>query len=170
MISPELLRRYPFFAGLNTAELQALAEAGDVNDYEKDHYFFGSEDILDTFYLLIEGEVGILMEITAHNASHSLADQLSGKVRTREIEVATVGPGEVFAWSALFPPHESTGAAKAMSPVQAVAFDASQILRVFKNHPDFGYRMLQKLASVLQKRLQDRRIELIAERTINFSS
>ena len=56
MVSPELLRRYPFFAGLSHDYLSKLAKMSEELAVEEGHYFFHEEDELDTFYLTLEGD------------------------------------------------------------------------------------------------------------------
>ena len=63
MVSPELIRRYPLFAGLSMEEITILAQAAQEMTVEADHYFFHEGDELDRFYMVIEGKVGIIVDI-----------------------------------------------------------------------------------------------------------
>ncbi len=63
MISPELIRRYPFFSGLEHEQIVALANVASEFKAETDHYFFHEGDMLDNLYLLVEGAAAIVIEV-----------------------------------------------------------------------------------------------------------
>ena len=54
MISEELLRRYPFFAGLGHDQLKALAMAADEYSVDAEHTFIHEEESLSNFFLLLD--------------------------------------------------------------------------------------------------------------------
>jgi CRP-like cAMP-binding protein len=162
MISPELLRRYPFFAGLEDSQILALAQVAVKEKVDEGHYFFHEEDKLDTFYLVVEGEVAVIIEVPDQAVEQKVSGQLTGKLQTKDIVISTVGPGEVFAWSGLVPPHEATASAKAATACWVVAFDGDQLRHKFEEDCRFGYIMMQKAAEVSRGRLRDLRIESLA--------
>ena len=82
MISPEMIRRYPLSAGLTAEHLTVLAMAAEVQQVEEGHWFFRQDQELHDMYLVLEGQVGIV-------------------VLPRQVVVTnSVGPGDVFSWSA----------------------------------------------------------------------
>ena len=135
MISPELIRRYPFFAGMNPDQITNLAKTAKEENAEAGHYFVREKDQTQYLYLLMEGEVTIVIDLPG---------------RSEEIAVATVGPGDVFAWSALVPPHTATANVKATKPCHAIAIDCQQLLDIFEDDPRFGYLMMTKAAQVIR--------------------
>lgn len=162
MISPELLRRYPFFAGLSYDHIVALANAAEEMAVDSGHYFFREGDELTRFYLTIEGAIGILNELPDQAVDHKLAEQLTGQLHVREVVVSTAGPGDVFGWSGLLAPHRAASSAKALAPARVIAFDCPQLLSQFEEDCRFGYLMIQKIAQVIRERLRDMRIESLA--------
>ena len=76
MIAPELIRRYALFADLNWDQIVALAMAADEEVVEEGHYFFREGEELNCFYLVLEGEAAIVVELPAQG---------------REVVVGTVG-------------------------------------------------------------------------------
>jgi len=162
MVSPELIRRYPFFAGLEHEHIVTLANAADEVTVEEGHYFFREGEELCCFYVVMEGAVAILVELPDQEVEHSLAGQLTGEIHTREVVISTVGPGEVFAWSGIVPPHKATAMAKALTPCRVIAFDCKQLLKAFEEDHHFGYLMMQKAAQVIRDRLRDTRIQSLA--------
>ena len=162
MISPEIIRRYPFFAGLDEAQIVALAQVADEITVDAGHYFFHEEDELNTFYLVVEGEVAVIIEVPDQDVEQKVSGQLMGELKTKDIVVSTVGPGEVFAWSGLVPPHKATGSAKTNGTCRVLAFDGLQVRQKFEEDCRFGYLMMQKVAEVSRGRLRDLRIESLA--------
>lgn len=147
MVSPELLRRYQFFAGLKPDHLTTLAKNADELYVAAGDYLFREGDELDRFYLLTEGEISILIEL---------------REKQQEIITSTIRPVEVFAWTALIPPHQSTAAAKAESDSRVVGFDCEALRAIFAEDHEFAYLLTQRAAQGYRERLRDMRIETMA--------
>ena len=145
MVSPELLRRYPFFRGLRMDQIVVLAKAAEEMSVCKDFTFFKEGEELHYLYLVVEGEVGTVM-----------------KLPQKEVIISTVGTGDVFGWSALVPPTIATAATRALTPCRVVAFDCKALRRRFEDDCLFGYIIMQNIAQVIRKRLQDLRLETLA--------
>ncbi|NOZ26594.1 MAG: Crp/Fnr family transcriptional regulator [Chloroflexi bacterium] len=154
MISPELIRRYPYFAGFDMDQIVTLAKAADELTVEPGHYFFHEGEELCCFYIVLEGAVAIVIEVPGEED---------------EVVVSTVGPGEVFAWSGLVPPHTATASAKATTRCRVIAFDCQELRKVFETDCRFGYLMMQKIAQVIRDRLRDTRIQSLANAPIESS-
>jgi CRP-like cAMP-binding protein len=162
MISPELLRRYPFFAGLSHEEIVSMAKVGSAIHVEAGHFFFHENDQLDNFYLVVEGAVAIVIEVPDQDVEHKLSGQLTGDLQMKDVVISAIGPGEVFGWSALVPPHGATTSAKATTPSHVIAFDCRELLQIFEDDCRFGYLMTQKAAQIIRERLRAMRIESLA--------
>ena len=162
MISPELLRRYPYFAGLNGKQIPILARVASEATVEANHYFFQEGDELKSLYLVLEGMTVTVIEVPDREAKQNLSAQLTGKLQTKDVVIGTVGPGEVFGWSALVAPYKATASAKATTPCRVVEFDCRELRRIFAEDCQFGYLMLQKAAQVGRDRLHNMRIESLA--------
>ncbi len=159
MVSPELLRRFPLFAGLDADQIMKLAKASDELTVEADHCFFRKGDELDTLYIVLEGEVGSVIELIEKGQPAIIA---SFSERNREIVVSTIGAGGVFAWSALVPPHTATTMVKARTASRLLAIDCVDLRNQFATDPHFGFIMMQRAAQGLRDRLRDMRMETLA--------
>ncbi len=162
MISTELMRRYPFFAGLNADYMVTLAKSAVEFSEDEGHRFFHEGDILDHFYLVLEGIVAIVIEVPDRDEVQTLTRQLTGNLKNRDVTVSTVRPGNIFGWSALIPPHKSTAGAKAQTPCQVVSFDCEELRPLCDEDHEFGHLMTQKVAQVIRERLRDMRIESLS--------
>ncbi len=162
MISPEIIRRYPFFAGLENAHVLALAQAGDSQTLDTGQYFFQENQELSHFYLLLEGAVSIVIQVPDRSVDQAVSGQLTGSLVMTDLTISTVGTGNVFGWPGLVPPHVATAGAKAIMPCRVVAFDCKALRAAFVNDPGFGFKMMEKAAQMVAERLRDLRMENLA--------
>jgi len=144
MISPEILRRYPYFAAAQDEGLRAMAMICEEVAVPSGTVMYREGDKADKLYILVDGEVDI---------QYTLG---SGELRT----VDTIVPGELLMWSALVEPHKSTAVVTTRQNSKLIAVDAEK-LRAFcaKAHP-VASDMLLHLTKMLATRLEGARIQL----------
>ena len=162
MVSPELIRRYPFFSGLDYDHLVTMAKVAVEETMDAGHCFFHEGDDLKNVYLVLEGAVAMVFEVPDQEVEQQVSGQLTGVLKTKDITVSTVGTGDVFGWSGLIPPRTATASAKAIMACRVVAFDSDELLQLFDEDCGFGYAMAVKAAQVIRERLRDLRIESLA--------
>jgi CRP-like cAMP-binding protein len=162
MISPELLRRYPFFAGLSHDQIVTLAQLSEEISVEKGHHFFHEGHNLHKLYLVVKGSVSVCIEVPDPDVKQGVSEQLLGELKNKCVTVSTVGSGNIFGWSALVPPYDYTACAEAMTPCRIIAINCEELPAIFEQQPEFGYLMSQKAAQVIRNRLRDMRIESLA--------
>ena len=162
MISPELLRRYPFFSELSHDRLVALADVAEEMTVDAGHIFFHEGEELRTFYIVLAGGVGIVLELPNNSIRHTVSSQLTGELKTRDTVASTIVPGEVFGWSGLVAPHVTTAGAMALTDCRVVSFDCRRLEVIFAEDCKFGYAVMQKIAQVVRQRLRDLRVESLA--------
>lgn len=162
MVSPELIRRYPFFAGLKHEFLTLLAQIADETEVAAGDYFFQEHERLDTFYVCMSGEVAIVLPVPAKDVEQKVSGQLTGQLQTSDVVVSMVGAGEVFGWSALIPPHEATASARATKLCQVIAFDSQALLTEFEHNCPLALLLTQRAAQIGRDRLHNQRIEVLA--------
>jgi CRP/FNR family cyclic AMP-dependent transcriptional regulator len=165
MISPELIRRYPFFAGLNHDYVGTLAKVADEVSVDTGHCFFREGDELKKLYLVVEGAVGLVIQVPDRDQVQPLSGQLTGKLTTKDVTVSTVGTGGVFGWSALIPPHEATAGAEALTACGVIALDCEELRPILEEDRNLAYLMTLKTAQIVRGRLRDLRIETLAGNT-----
>jgi CRP-like cAMP-binding protein len=162
MISTELIRRYPLFAGLDRKQLEALASFARELSVKAGEHIFKEKVELDKFYLVIQGEVAIYISVPDRNLEQKLVDQLYRRFAAQEVTVATVGPGEMFGWSALIPPNISTAGAKTKTDCLVIEFNYQDLEPLFEEDDRFAYLMTLKAAQTIRGRLQNMHIESLA--------
>jgi CRP-like cAMP-binding protein len=164
MISPEIIRRYPFFAGLTYRQIEVLAKAADEIDVEPGYFFFREGETLHEVFLLREGAVEILLELPDQEKTTSVANQLTGNFLAHNAVVSTVGTGDVFGWSGLISPHISSAGARAITPCKVVAIDCTRLREHIEQDPALGCLLMEKIAQVMASRLSDLRIETLYQK------
>ena len=145
MVSPELLRRYPFFGGFNADQIIFLAKNAEEMDFESGYTFHREGEPVDRFFMLLEGEVGIVTTIP----------------RRGDVTLSKLIPGDVFGWSGLVPPHVATANTKSFTPVKVIAFGSDTIRTRMAEECDFGYPMMVKVAQIIRERLKALRLETL---------
>ena len=162
MVSTELLRRFPFFAGLNKDQMNTLAKISDELTAETNHYFFHEDEELNFVYLILEGSTAMIFRLPKRNVQHKISEQFSRELVSEDVIVGTLGLGDVFGWSGLVPPFKATAGAKAITDCKVIAIESRELIKIFEEDYRFGYLMTQKAAQVIRDRLRDLRIETLA--------
>ena len=162
MISPELLRRYSFSAGISQEKIVELAKIGKEIAVKPGHYFFREGKKVDNLFLVVDGEVAIVLEVPDREVKTSVSEQLAGEIATKDIVVSTVVPGNPFGWAAIVPPSEAFMAAKATQTCNVIAFDAKELQALFDSDSAFAYKMTLHAAQILREQFRDLSIETIA--------
>jgi CRP-like cAMP-binding protein len=154
MISPELLRRYPFFGGLDDAPLKAIAMIADELDLATGATLFESEQAATGLYLLLSGNVELF---------HVVTDRTNPSLR-KEFYVSDISPGEIIGISALTEPHRYTSAARTVSPSCVLKMEAAALRAQCNADPRMAAALMRQIAKVAMARLHDTRIQLVAAR------
>lgn len=144
MISPEILRRYPYFAPAKEESLRELAMLSDEVVVGAGTIMYREGDKADRLYILAEGEVDIQYVLG------------SGELRT----VDTIVPGELLMWSALVEPYKSTAVVTTRQECKLIALDADKLRVLCEKDPDVANHMLLHLTKLLATRLEGARIQL----------
>lgn len=138
MISPQLLERSTLFSDLSKEHIAKLAAVAEEAQLDAGGYFFHEDDVLDYFYIVLAGVVGIVIE---HDEMH------------RENVVSQIGIGHGFGWSAFFKPHIALFGAKSLVPCRVLAFDFRALRQAFATDPAFAYALTQKAGQGMRDRL-----------------
>lgn len=162
MISPELLRRYDFFAGLSHDQIVTLSRLADEQNVDEGHYFYHEGDKLDNFFLAVDGAVGIVLEIPDQAVQQSVSSQLTGDLITRDITITTVGSGMVFGLPGIIPPNEASSTAKALTPCLVYVFDSDGLKKAFAEDCELAYLITLRAAQIIRNRLKDLQIESLS--------
>lgn len=144
MISPELLRRYPYFADISEESLRQVAMISEERTAREGTVIFQEGDVAEGLFIITEGEVDI--QYTLGN----------GEQRT----VDTVVAGELSMWSALVAPYKSTATGTARKDTKLIVIRAEQLRELCEQDHTLGHRLLISLTKLLAARLEGARVQL----------
>ncbi|MBI5828854.1 MAG: cyclic nucleotide-binding domain-containing protein [Chloroflexi bacterium] len=154
MISPEILRRYPFFSFLTDAQRKALAMIAEEAACEGGAVIFEEGDPASDLYLLLDGSVDLYFTPRV----------TSGHPAPGEILVGEINPGEPFGISALIEPHIFSAAARTAKPGRILKVNGPALCALCEVDCALGYALMRQLAKAALERLHFTRIQLAAVR------
>lgn len=152
MISPEKLKRFPFFAPFNAEQLRQIAMLSDEDEVKKGEVLFEECQPATTFYVLQKG--GIELFYKSEEEYHPK--------EKKEFEVGIINPGEVFAFSALIEPHVLNASGRATEDSLVIKINAESWRALFEDDPRLGYLAMQQLNKSIMERLAYTRVQLAA--------
>jgi CRP-like cAMP-binding protein len=147
MVSPELIRRYPYFSGISIERLNMLANMAEEIEYEPDFHFHHEGDDIDKVYIIVEGDISLVTSFPQQD---------------KEVVINTLSTGDVFGWTSLLPPFTAGAGAKSNSKCKLIEFKSSQLREKFEDDYEFGYLMMTKIAQIIRERLDSIVIETLA--------
>lgn len=154
MISPEFLRRYPFFALLTDEQLREVAMITEKVALEEGAVVFEDGQPANDFYILISGAIE-LFYVVVNERNSSLR---------KEFTVGEINPGEPFGLSSVIEQPVLTATAKVTEAGDALRIDALKLCALCELHPRLGYGLMRQVAKAMMNRLELTRIHLAAAR------
>jgi CRP-like cAMP-binding protein len=152
MVSPELLRRFPFFGALDPEQLKKIAMIADEINIPTGSHLFDECQPADTFYMLIDGSIDL---------SFKSEEEFHPKTK-KVFPVGEINPGEVFGVSALLEPYEYNATALVSKDSQLIKMDAGNLRGLLKDEPALGYIFMLQVAKAVMERLSYTRVQLAA--------
>jgi CRP-like cAMP-binding protein len=130
---------------METKHLRKLASIATEVEIPEGVIIYRPGDIGKSLYLIEEGEVVIEMDVPDQGL----------------VTMLTVGPGELFGWSSLFPSERKMARARAVKLTKAIAIDASQLRQAWKTDYDLEYAVIKRIATVMADRIKITRRQLV---------
>jgi CRP-like cAMP-binding protein len=144
MISPEVLRRYPYFAGIDDESIKHLAMIAEEKAVPANTVMFREGDAATHLSVILKGEVSIQYILG------------TGELRT----VDTLVDGDLLMWSALVEPYKATAVGTTTKETHLACIDAAKLRLLCEKQPVLGYRLMTQVAKLLAHRLEGARVQL----------
>jgi CRP-like cAMP-binding protein len=154
MVSPELLRRFPFFGFMNNQQFNAVALITNETTFEKGDIILEYNHVADYLYLVIEGDLALYYIFTTENDPSYFA----------EYYVGDINPGEIFGISALIEPYIYTGTMKASASSRVLQIEASSLRALCIVDAKLAFGFINEAAKAAMQRLNDTRVQLLSAR------
>jgi CRP-like cAMP-binding protein len=152
MVSPELLRQYPFFVMLDDAQLREIAMIAEEIPFKSGEVFFREGETAKTFYFLLEGCIDLYF--TLAGAEHAAPE--------KGIPVGEINPGEPFGISALIEPHLLTATALTTGPGRMLTIDGEALRALIQKDRRMAFQLTHQAAKAAIARLHATRVQLAA--------
>jgi CRP/FNR family transcriptional regulator, cyclic AMP receptor protein len=142
----DILARHPFWNNLLPQYFPLLIESAVIERFRPGEQIFKKGYDAEHFYLIHRGKVALE---TAYVPGQGL------------ITIRTLGAGEAFGWSWLFPPHQWQFSARALEPTEAVVFEGKALRNKAKENPAFGYDLALRVGGIMMQQLLATRMRLL---------
>ena len=152
MISPELLRHYPFFRALDDTQLRSIAMIAEEEAVNAETTLFREEQTADALYFLEDGRIDLY---------YTINKSLRAELR-KGIPVGEINPGEPFSISALIEPYLLSSTAYVSRPSRIIKIDAKELRNLFAKDQKLAYLLTYQAAKAAIERLHMTRVQLAA--------
>jgi CRP/FNR family cyclic AMP-dependent transcriptional regulator len=145
MVSVEDLRRIVLFEDLTDGMLEQLLPMVQTESLDERQIIYEAGNTADRFYSLKRGKVLLEAE---------LAPALI-------ISLGAIKAGYSFGWSALLPSASHTSYAVSAEPSEIFVMPGDKFLALLERNNAIGYLIMQKAATILEKRLERRTAQFL---------
>lgn len=157
MVSTELLRRYPLFAGQSNYMLDEIAMLSNEITRAEGEWLFHENEEATRIYLVLDGAVALTLFVYLNGEQQHLASSHS------------LGKNEIVGWSSIVPPHQYKIGARAVKDSRLLEIDAVPLRQLLDDNPEYGYHFLRQIAEVVSERFMLVNIQIMSLMTDNES-
>ena len=150
MVSTELLRRYPLFAGQNHYMLEEIARLSSEVTRAKNEWLFHENEEANRLYLVLEGAVALTLFVYLNGKQQHLATSHS------------LGKNEIVGWSSIVKPHQYKLGARAVKDSQLLEINAIPLRQLLDDNPEYGYHFLRQITEVISERFMLINIQIMS--------
>jgi CRP-like cAMP-binding protein len=154
MISPELLRRFPFFGFLDDTQLKAVAMLSEMLEVEQGAVVFETDQPAQALYVMVEGSIDLNYRIIDH----------ADPQKVKEFFISELNPEDIFGLSALLEPYCYTMTARVLTPSRIIRIEASGLRALSELDVRLSAGLMKATAQAVMERLHDTRVQLAAAR------
>lgn len=141
----EQLRQLHFSANLADDVLGEIAQAAQEVQLTAGQHVFREGSKSDRLYVVRQGRVALDINVPGRGATRIL----------------TLGPGDMFGWSALLGTGPMVASAVAIDDTDAIAISGAALRAVCEANHDVGYQLMRRMAVALSRRLVATRLQLL---------
>jgi CRP-like cAMP-binding protein len=154
MISPELLRRFPFFGFLDEAQLKAVAMLSEEIEVEDGTLVFDTGKPAEALCLLTEGSLELY---------YAVVDREDPELR-KDFFLSEFSVGDIFGISALIEPYVYTASVRTSAQSRVVKMDGVGLRALCEVDLKLAVGLMKATAKTAMERLSDTRVQLAAAR------
>lgn len=152
MISPETLRRYPFFGIFTDPQLKQLAMITNQLSVEEGIILFNQNEKADALYFLLDGNIDLFQTV----------QEEARPEKKKEYLVGEINPGELFGVSTVIEPNVFSAGAKASLSSKILVINGIELRSLMDADALLAKNVLHQTAKQLLQRLNLNRSQLAA--------
>ncbi len=141
----DLLKDHKFFEVLTPQMIDYVAGCGQNSHFRPGEYLGKIGEPADHLFVIRKGHVAV---------------QLNHPIRG-EMTILTVSSGEIGGFSWIIPPYRMQFDLKAIDNTSVIALDGPCLRKKCEEDHHLGYLLMQQSAVIMQKRLQETRMQLL---------
>lgn len=130
MISPEQLRQFRLFRGMDEPQLQALAGVMRRRSFPVNTVLFRKGDPGGTMFLIVSGEVRIYLHDEQGN----------------DITLRSLGAGQILGEYSTLDRKPRSASVSALTPLKTLALERADFLDLLREHPLVGIELMRGFA------------------------
>ena len=138
------LRTVALLHNLDKSHLQKLAAIAVEVKFAAGQIIHRAGDLGQAIYFVEEGQVNIELEVD----------------NQKPVTVLTIGPGQVFGLSSLFPPQRKKGTARVVQPTRMIMIEADKLRRLFERNHDLERVFMARTAEIINERVKSTWLQL----------
>jgi len=142
-----ILKEIELFEGVNFEGMNEIAGICSEESYSKDTVLFEKDEQAKCLYILLEGTVHLVIK-NGGSITYHLSE-----------------PGDVFGWSSMLENGKYTASGICATDLKVVKIEKDKLNRIFQNRPEVGFKVLQRLAGVISRRLSNAYRDLLSSRS-----
>jgi len=142
-----ILKETELFKGVDFEVMNEIADICSEESYSKDTVLFEKDEEAKCLYILFEGTVYLVIK-NGGSITYNLSE-----------------PGDVFGWSSMLENGKYTASGICATDLKVVKIEKDKLNRIFQNHPEVGFKVLQGLAGVISRRLSNAYSDLLSARS-----
>jgi CRP-like cAMP-binding protein len=142
-----ILKEIELFEGVDFEVMNEIAGICSEESYPKDTVLFERDEQAKCLYILFEGTVYLVIK-NGGSITFSLTE-----------------PGEVFGWSSMLENGKYTASGICATDLKVLKIEKDKLNRIFQNHPEVGFKVLQRFAGVISRRLSIEFRDLLSARS-----
>ena len=139
-----ILKEIELFQQIDFEVMNEIAGICSEVEYSKDTTIFERAEKANCLYILIEGTVHLVIK-NGGSITYSLTE-----------------PGDVFGWSSILEHGNYSASGICATDLKTVRIEKDKLTKIFNNHPDVGFKVLQRLAGVISRRLSNAYQDLLS--------
>lgn len=138
-----VLRDHPFLHGLSETDLHFMVGCAKNVVFAPGDFAFREGEPTTDLFLIREGRLALEVDAPGRGP----------------VTIETLREGDVFGWSALFPPSRFDMDGRAIERTRAIAFDGKCLGDKLEQDPRLGFVITRRLLTLLHQRLERVRLQ-----------